>query len=185
MKHYSKEEIKEKFNSLNYVWPAFQLVGVRSLADAPDSFDDDIYVISEIGKGLFFRTSCTTNPGVYWLKSFMNPKGTAVLKPDQYINTYEIGKHKGMYVALVQCRPVTVYRDNNKNNKADEIGMKEDTGYFGINIHKANSSVTSKIINQWSAGCQVVNDPIDYAFIIDSCKQAGFKQFTYTLLKEW
>lgn len=187
MKTYTTLELMSQFAKLKYKWPAFHMVGVRSKADLPDSFDDTFYLLSEVNstKPLRIVTSCTTNPGVYWLKKKLNPKGTAVLKPGQYLNTWELGKHKGVYEALVQRKPVTVYRDTNFDNKSDEIGMPEDTGYFGINIHRANSSVASSIINQWSAGCQVINDPISYKNIIDECKYSELKEFTYTLLKEF
>lgn len=187
MKSYLKSELHKEFVRLKYIWTAFHLIGVRSKADLPDQFDDKIYLINEINpvKHRFIETTCTTNPGLYWLKNFLNSKGTAVLKPNQYINTWQLGLHKGIYTALVQRKPVTVYRDTNKDNKSDEKGMKEDTGYFGINIHRANSSIMSKVINQWSAGCQVINDPVSYENIMQECRDSGLKEFTYTLLREF
>jgi hypothetical protein len=184
MKSYLKSDLHKRFLELNYKWTSFHMIGVRSAADAPDQFDDKFYFINEFRNGSMLETSCTTNPGVYWLKNFLNPEGTAVLKPGQYLDSWKLGKHKGIYEALVQAKPVTVYRDTDKDNKAEEQG-KEDTGMFGINIHRANSSAVSTIINQWSAGCQVINNPADYDKIIDLCKASGFKLFSYTLLKEF
>lgn len=72
----------------------------------------------------------------------MNPKGTAILAPGQYQSSHKIGLHRGKYKALVQHRPVTVYRDNNKDSKYDLEPTKKDTGIFGINIHKAGQDST-------------------------------------------
>jgi hypothetical protein len=113
----------------------------------------------------------------------MNPKGCAVLKPNQYLNAYKIGLHKGEYKALVQYAPVEVYRDNNKNEIAEEIGVV-DKGLFGINIHRANPKATSLLIEKWSAGCQVLNNPIQFENFMNRVQSSGMNYFTYTLLKE-
>jgi len=104
--------------------------------------------------------------------------------PGQYVDAYQLGLHKGQYEALVQRKPVTVYRDNDKDETAEEQG-KEDTGLFGINIHRANPNAISSLIEKWSAGCQVLNDPKDFATLIATCKASGKKTFTYTLLREF
>jgi hypothetical protein len=128
--------------------------------------------------------SGTTNPGTHWLKNLLNPKGTAVLKPGQYVDSWKLGLHQGKYEALVQAKPVTVYRDGDKDDTAEEQG-KEDTGMFGINIHRANPSAISSIIDKWSAGCQVLDNPEQFKTLISSCKTSNRKLFTYTLLREF
>ena len=37
-----------------------------------------------------------------------------------------------------------------------------DTGYFGINIHRANEKGTSINVDKWSVGCQVIADYRDF-----------------------
>ena len=71
-----------------------------------------------------------------------------------------------------------------KNIMAEEQG-KEDTGIFGINIHRANELVASKNIDKWSAGCQVLNDPKQFRALLDKCEASKKKYFTYTLLHEF
>ena len=181
MKNYKIDDLKFQFAKLNYKWHPFQIVGIRSDANIPDKFDDLIGLIEK--DNLVWFTG-TTNPGTHWLKNLLNPKGAALLKPNQYLNTYKLDLHQGKYLALCQRKPVTVYRDANKNNFAEETAVT-DTGLFGINIHRANPSVVSTIIDKWSAGCQVLNDPIDFNFLIKRCKESGLKEFTYTLLKEF
>lgn len=155
------------------------IIGVRSKADQPNQFDDKIYLISKNG---FWGFDATTNAGASWLQKPMNPKGTAVLKPGYY--WYKLGTHSG-YEALVQAAAVTVYRDNNKDLKIDEIAGTEETGWFGINIHRANDSAISKFVNLWSAGCQVICNPADFKTLMTECKASGLKQFPYYLIQEF
>ena len=181
MKTYSYVELENEFKGFGYQWPTLHLIGVRSKANEKNKFDDYFYLVNG---PIMFRFTCTTNPGTHWLKNLMNPKGTAVLKPGQYVDSWKLGLHQGKYEALVQAKPITVYRDNNKNDLAEENG-KEDTGMFGINIHHANASAISSIIDKWSAGCQVLNDPKDFTSLLAACKKSGKSAFTYTLLREF
>lgn len=181
MKKYTIGELQFEFKKLGYQWFDFMIVGIRSTLDKPNEFDDLIGLVAN-GKVTWFTG--TTNPGVHWLKNIMNPKGTAVLKPGQYINTWALGLHQGKYEALRQVKPVTVYRDKDLDDKSEETATT-DTGLFGINIHRANEKAISKIIDKWSAGCQVLNNPADFKTLLDSCKESKLKAFTYTLLKEF
>lgn len=180
---YKLLDLKKRFADLSLDWYKFHLIAVRSNEDEPNVFDDRFYVVNH---DQLFQTDCTTNPGTYWLQNIMPGKtGTAVLKSNmQYIDCWEIGKHKGLHPALVQVRPVTVMRDWDRDNKSEEIGI-EDTGLFGINIHRANASWKSKLIDRYSAGCLVIPDPLMMDFVLDKCRDSGRNYFTLTLLKEW
>ena len=60
-----------------------------------------------------------------------------------------------------------------------------DTGYFGINIHKAGRASTQ--VDKWSAGCQVISRSEDFATFMDLTEEAAERHgnsFTYTLLLE-
>ena len=182
MKKYTIEEIKAQYLLNNYKWFSdINFVGIRSKADLPNVFDDLFGVINN-NKIEWF--TCTTNPGVHWLKNLLNPKGAALLKPAQYVDTWRIGMHQGKYEAFCQVKPVTVYRDKNLNDKAEE-NQTLDTGLFGINIHRANEKSISTIIDKWSAGCQVLNNPADFKKILTLAKESKKLNFTYTLLKEF
>jgi hypothetical protein len=181
MKTYNYSELKAQFDVLKYDWPKFHIIGVRSKENINNRFDDNIYVVDG---NMLYRFTATTNPGRHWLLNLMNPKGTAVLKPGQYDDAYQIGLHKGQYKALVQRRPITVYRDTDKDETAEEQGI-EDTGLFGVNIHRANPNAISSLIEKWSAGCQVLNNPKEFAKLIELCENSKLKEFTYTLLREF
>jgi hypothetical protein len=115
----------------------------------------------------------------------MNPQGTAILKPGQYVGSHGLGMHRGKYLALVQIRPVTVIRDFNRDGKTDYTGGREETGIFGINIHRAMSAGTTKTIDKYSAGCQVFANADDFSVFLQLAerhKNLYGNSFTYTLL---
>jgi len=181
MDKYTLEQLKGEFARLGYMWLPFMIIGIRSKADAPDKFDDLMCLVENDNLTWF---NCTTNPGRHWLKNLLNPKGAALLKPNQYVNTWKLALHQGKYLALCQRKNVVVYRDGDKDDFSEETGITE-TGLFGINIHRANPSLISKIVGTFSAGCQVLNNPIDFNYLMSRCNTSGLKDFTYTLLKQF
>ena len=166
------------------------IIGVRRDNQGTNTFDDFLLVMyREEELMITNRYQITTDPGKYWLLNPMNPKGTAILVPGQYRSTWKLGKHQGKYEALVQQKPVKVYRDNNKDEIIDysNIALTLDQGYFGINIHRSNPYDQSYVINKWSAGCQVFKKVEDYNSFIDVCKESAKiygNSFTYTLITE-
>ena len=166
------------------------LIGVRRDNQGTNTFDDFILVMyREEELMVSKRYQVTTDPGKYWLLNPLNPKGTAILKPGQYRGTWQLGKHQGKYEALVQRKPVKVYRDNNKDEVLDYNSMTTmvDEGYFGINIHRSNPYDQSYTVNKWSAGCQVFKKVEDYNKFLKLCKDSAKiygNSFTYTLIEE-
>jgi hypothetical protein len=165
------------------------IIGVRTDNVKPNTFDDAIYVFfnNSQGKLIEHKFAATTDPGTYWLKNPMNPQGTAILKEGQYIGGYALGMHRGKYMALVQKRPVTVMRDYDRNAVLDFLNGKEDKGLFGINIHRASETGTTKTVDHHSAGCQVFASATDYILFLSLCerhKQLYGNEFTYTLIDE-
>ena len=166
------------------------LVGIRRDNEGTNTFDDYILVLyRDMKQEAIHQYSATTDPGKYWLKNPSNPKGTAVLAPGQYRSTWQIGKHQGRYSALVQRKPVKVYRDNNKDDIIDynSIVLLSEEGYFGINIHRSNPYDESYVINKWSAGCQVFKRIEDYNKFMELCRESARiygNNFTYTLITE-
>ena len=169
------------------------IIGVRSKESVKQSnrFDDILIVAfglatSGYNSSTKFIFQITTDPGIKSLKVPMNAKGTAILVPGQYRGSHKIGLHQGKYEALVQCAPVKVYRDANRDDILDVDKRTIDTGMFGINIHKAG--LASVIVDGWSAGCQVLAKTDEYEIFMDLCRKqklAGYgDKFTYTLLEE-
>lgn len=129
----------------------------------------------------------TTYPGKFYLLNPCSNDGTAILVPGQYRGCWELGLHKGKYKALCQKKPVTVYRDNNKDLLYDLNPITTEKGIFGINIHRSNANQTSKQVDKYSAGCQVFADPVEYNSFIRLCEEQRKlygNSFTYTLITE-
>lgn len=163
------------------------IIGVRVNHSIPNVFNDSLNLLftDNTGKEQLLTWQATTDPGVYWLKNPMNPQGTAVLKPGQYAGSHALGMHRGQYLALVQVRPVTVIRDYNRDGKADYNTGREETGLFGINIHRAQANGITRNIDSYSAGCQVFANALDFNIFLqlaEQHKQHYGNNFTYTLL---
>jgi hypothetical protein len=162
------------------------IVGVRNAQTQPNKFDDSIFVFfkDENNNWVDYEYPATTDTGTYWLKNPMSNMGTAMLKEGQYVNAYKQGLHKGEYLALTQDKPVTVYRDYDRDATFD-IFTKETTGNYGINIHKAGQN--SDNVDKWSAGCQVFKRSDDFSdFMQMTTKHRDLygNSFTYTLIDE-
>lgn len=110
--------------------------------------------------------NANTDPSVFRKALGKKTKGVARLKPGAYFS-YKFGLHQGKYLALVQrIAEVTVIRDGDPEY--------EDTGYFGLNIHKGSYNSTS------SLGCQTVH-PSQYNSFITLAKDQSLRFFG----KDW
>lgn len=178
-------------NSFNIFSRPYELniVGIRANSTIPNNFDDTIFVsyTKENGAWQSHQFRATTDPGTYWLLNPLDPNGTAILKHGQYLRSYKIGLHRGLYPALVQENPVTVIRDYQRKAVLDFMNGWQETGMFGINIHHAADYGTTKYIDKYSAGCQVFANAGDFAFFMQLCERHRSlygNQFTYTLIDE-
>lgn len=194
---YTREQIKSAVLSKGYDWFEegdynLNIVGVRNSdtkGKVTNKFDDLITLSYKIdGEWVLDCYDCTTDPGSHWAKNIMNSKGVAILKPGQYLKSHKLRLHGGKYLALGQQNPLTVYRDNNRDDNYDLNESKTDTGLFGINIHRASKYEGKKSTNvdKWSAGCQVIAANDDWHAFLDVCQVARDKwsnNFTYTLIE--
>lgn len=185
---YSYRIIQGQILDKNYKWfvreKSLNIVAIRNkdTSRITNIFDDVITCSWKEGDIVHYKEwACTTDPGLSVSLNPDNPKGIARIVPGQYLKSWKIGKHKGKYTALVQCEPIKVYRDNNKDSVFNET--KIETGIFGINIHKAG--VKSQFVQNWSEGCIVFQKAADFnefiAIVQSSAKVYGDK-FTITLI---
>jgi len=163
------------------------ILGIRTDTTIPNRFDDEIHVFfkNNANQWIHYIFTATTDPGTYWLKSPMHPQGTAILMQGQYKDAYQIGLHRGQYYALVQRNPVTVIRDYDRNAILDFQNGRKDTGLFGINIHRASINGTTKTVDNYSAGCQVLANINDFNLLMqlaEKHRQLYGNNFTYTLV---
>jgi hypothetical protein len=194
IKQYTLDQIKSTVIAKGYKWFEtgdfnLNLVGIRN-SDTGDTvtnkFDDTFFIAyKDAGKWKIHNYACTTDPGAHWQQSPINAGGTASLVPDQYRSSWRIDLHQGLYKALKQFKPVRVYRDKDKDLSYDRLPEDITQGIYGINIHRANANHASNTVDKWSAGCQVIQDPADFAnlmYLAHTASQKYGNSFTYTLL---
>lgn len=165
------------------------IVGIRSTEIKVNEFNDWMVVFWKYqGKWSQYWMRCTTLAGLYYLEKPTNPQGCAILCDGQYRSTYKLDLHAGKYKALCQRNgEVEVWRDNDKDTEFDFNMDSKEWGYFGINIHRASSSKTLAEIDNYSAGCQVIQNPQNFDTFIQICEQSELffsNSFTYTLLNQ-
>lgn len=164
------------------------IIGERRISDrVTNEFDDYINIVHlERGKWIWHRYQATTDPGSYWLQK-PGYKPTAIMKhPQQARGAWVLGMHRGKYEALVQWKPIQLWRDGNKDNHLDYSG-EITTELVGINIHRSSTRPGgSKFVEKYSAGCQVFKDRAGLDKLVELAKlqrdTLGYKTFTYTLI---
>lgn len=164
------------------------IVGLRHDSIVQNAFDDEICIFWKYKNVWTLKKyKVTTDPGLTYLRDPINEQGTAILKEGQYRGTFKLGLHRQKYTALVQAAPVTVIRDFNQDDRLDFNTGVEQTGFFGINIHRSSPSGESTLVNKWSAGCQVFANINHYNEFIQICKKATSEWgdlLTYTLVRK-
>lgn len=119
-------------------------------SDAPDGWNDLRCTIQD---GRLSVWQSTTEPGRHYTESPLHAKGAARIELGHHSGVWQVGKHRGLYEALVQTgAAIPVRRDKNKDYQRDNDAV--DTGYFGINQHHGNDASTTSIGGN-SAGCIV------------------------------
>lgn len=164
----SKDESKLLLSGVESPVALLAIRGYYSKTFAPEGnnigvYDDAIFLVSENG---YYPFNANTDP------STLKPR-VARLKAGTWwyrlgIHNISKAKHR-QYPALVQAAPVTVSR----------YKTGDDTGWFGINIHKGSRNSTS------SDGCQTI--PPDqwnsfYELVKMEMNRAGVKKIPYVLV---
>jgi len=190
----SLQDIIQRAKSLGYTIYTnpykLNIIGIRSANKTDQTkFDDRIayFTYDNNGKLIGKIAIATTDPSATYLEKPINLNGTAILKSGEYKDAYKIGLHRGKYQAVVQNKPVTVIRDNDRNAIINYFG-KTDTGMFGINIHRATIGKNNEfLIDKDSAGCQVFQkmaDFNDFMLMANKSKDVNGNSFSYILLDE-
>lgn len=188
-------DFQELFNKYNYAYFTngdynVNIIGIRNLIDGPyhkNDFNDALVLIYKVnGKWVKHVWEFSTDPGQTELSNPSNSAGTAILVPGQYRSAYALGLHNSKYKALCQrLAPVAVYRDSNKDKILNFDPRTIQSGYWGINIHRAKDNAITELVNNYSAGCQVFKSSKDFDKFIQICELASQKwgnKFTYTLI---
>lgn len=149
------------------------IFSIRNEEKQADNFMNDLIGIWDSISEIIYIMVGTTDPGKYWTESGgagKYRKGVAHMCYGFHEKIWCVDKHQGKYRALCNraikgCKKVRFWRDANKDFKKD-FGEKVEYGWIGLNLHRANKWIKSILVGKWSAGCQVVSDPIDFDKLI-------------------
>jgi len=167
------------------------LFGIRTPDSSPESFNDLIGVIYQDEHKVYHCKlfKATTELGVKYLKNPVNGLGAGIIAEGQYPSVWKYAKHWGKfkYPMLRQVSTFKVYRDNNKDDVIDlDAETLENNTNGGFQLHKAYHNSYATKIGGISAGCQVIQDPWEYEYLMailnQSIKVTGYDRFTYTLI---
>lgn len=194
MRNFTHLEIISTFNKKNYPLNqginSINIFGIRNSDPNSNSFDDTVGILYRMSQNSWavYQYPATTDPGLFYREHPINPNGTAIIIPGNYIDVYKVGLHEG-YEAMEQISAISYIRDNNKNKVLDFLYKLATFKIFKeigkTNIHHAG--VNSTQVDNWSAGCQVLaklSDFIDFMNIVKSSIQyKTTNKFSYTLFE--
>lgn len=191
VRQFTDAELLDKVEEIGGIIPnrgKYLIIGVQSLEDAFNLFDDKFYVYD--GPDYIMNCPGTTNAGATALKEFdkYDLIGAAVWKTNEwYEDLYVPGYHKGRMKALRQNKPIYFYRDSDRDDKAEEIGKLYHeiiwANMHGIDYDPFSNKIGTKI-GGWSFACQVWAIMQLYRQMIDAAWKRN-KAVDYALLKEW
>jgi hypothetical protein len=152
--------IDAELTKRGWVKPTTEFVWVRTDQSLDNKFAD--ISIRYNGGVVDMIMACSTVPGDFYV---FNPltvggiTGAAIACEQQQIKSHKFvssANWKSLWLGapyFYQEGAVEIYRDGNKNRIIDKnIKTK---GHYGINFHRAGAG---SLVDNWSAGCQVVAD---------------------------
>ena len=161
-----------------------------------DDVFDDILGLNINGNLFLFRG--TTDPGkAFTIDPFTvdGVTGAAHVVPGYYPNLWQIGLHGDKanpfsHEALIQWgNKITVERDTDRSGTIEETEPVQ-TGYYGIDFHRAHPVSAVDIVGRYSAGCQVMRNPDEFAFFMNLVKNSkkykrnSSARFSYLLMTQ-
>ena len=196
MRQPTYDQLKTRYDQLGFVMPEFSTVAIRSKANVQNKFDD---LLGYIHNGTVVWHTGTTNSGNKPLLAPTHPLGVAIICADQQVIDYAgFHLHTGKYLCLGQRKSINYQRDNDKDGTHESVG-KVYSDIRGFNQHRANENAQSENVENWSEGCMVRNNPVQYKEFLNACieyyqSKTGLKfdpdklpefRFTFTILNEW
>ena len=103
---------------------------------------------------------CSTTAGKHYIQNpitYGGVTGTAIAAAQYVKGSHQFktsSNWKSLWLGMPyfqQIKPIQIFRDGNKDGNLDEKVIQK--GLFGINFHQAG---LGNLIDNWSAGCQVV-----------------------------
>jgi hypothetical protein len=105
------------------------------------------------------------------------PSSSILLKEGQYADTFEIGRHREKFTALVETKPVVVLENNDRASSLSAGKTKK--GNFNIDI------IPAAAFKDGDEGCQLLLGDENFTELIVLCKKHAElygNHFTYSLI---
>lgn len=117
-----------------------------------DRCDDLFYALFEDEHATWqLRTwACTADPGRPAVTAPRRSDGVAIIATGQHRGAYQLGRHKGVDVALVPTRPIPCWRDGNRDEVLDYEGPLYSSSL--LQIHRGPRTA-DRPVGPWSEGC--------------------------------
>jgi len=162
-------------NEMNIVYIEGMGVNFQKNSDEPNKWND-LSIIIKFVKGtpyLYYLAKCTTEPGLGATisKAARLLGGVARIAFGQHLSCWRVGLHhptrNPSHPALVQCGPVKVHRDYNRDMKRtnDPISLAR-----GLNQHGTWPGYRGENVDHNSAGCLVRQVWDDHLAFIETIK---------------
>ena len=126
-----------------------------------DDFEVIFWQDTLTGEWIYDIFNITCDPSDVALQSMKNPNGTAIIAYGFHKGKWELGFHKQRedHPALVQRKPIFVYRDNNKDNIVDLPDLKGiTTKEINCNNHAPSVIVNNTITDLYNLTLQEEQD---------------------------
>ena len=156
----TQQYVLDEIAKRKWVKPGTEFVWIRTDQTFDNKFAD---IVVRFNKGKADMVlPCSTTAGDFYV---FNPltvggiTGVAVAAEQQIIESHKFVTSKtwkSLWLGapyFQQVRPITIYRDGNKNKNLDKSITQ--FGLYGINFHRGG---IGSLVDRWSAGCQVVPD---------------------------
>jgi hypothetical protein len=162
-------QLRTYYASKNIPVDETNIFGVRFEEDQQkDLFNDWLGVWTQHN---VFVAIGTTDPGKKTTETSL--KGAAHLICGYHSRIWQAGihgQHNPLFAHPALCQTgnkISVWRDKNKDFDYDKETDFIDTGYFGINFHRASKIKDVETIGDYSAGCQVMQNEKDFQFFLN------------------
>lgn len=156
-----------------------------------DHWDDTAVLLRDSGE-VIFSVRATADPGRYYSLNPMNPRGCGRIIAGQHLESWERGYHFKQR-AFVQCKPLRVQRDKDRDLQWSEEFVKAEIG-MGLNCHTTGNSAAAappERIGKWSASCVVIRSAsVFYNKLNPEFDRSGLKYLTIdvidaTIFQDW
>lgn len=180
-------KLHELYTAKKAVPREVNLFGLRDPSRQKDDVFNDRFGIWIPNRNLIMLTTATTDPGIKATNE--NEGGAAHLDAGYHPMIWVVDTHAADIPSFAHkafcsrqskgCLPTRIWRDRDRDTVLTDKDVFQ-TGYFGINGHRASALRDEKTIGLYSYGCQVAQHKDDFEEILKAAiEAAGSSDYRY------